>query len=232
MTVVVAALFVAILWQRGSASFELLVYEDPQGRFTFSYPSTFGTPSRGTNDGFAERVAAIRFAAFSSEGVGGELVVTRGPATLDLQAAGGLHDAIAREALPDRWRQTVIAALPRLTVANVCRALAAATHLDPAAAALARIPVPQRLALENLDRLGNVDPVVDTCEARNGVTVFRKSARITAAAPRRSIAGVIRFLEGRYSSVQIVRGAAPVSAGLLEEMRQVVESWHPGNQHD
>jgi hypothetical protein len=232
IAVIITVLLASALWRSGSASVELLVYEDPKGRFTFTYPPGFGAPSRGANDGFADRAAAIRFAAFSSEGVGGELVVTQGPPTLDLQAAGGLHDAIAREALPERWRQAVIAALPRLTAANVCRALAAATHLDPAAPALAPIPPPQRVALENLDRLGNVDPVVDTCAARNGVTVFRKSARITAGAPRRSLDGVVRFLDGPYSSVQIVRGAAAAPAARLEEMRLVLESWRAGTRHD
>jgi hypothetical protein len=232
IAVIITVLLASGLWRAAAAPPELLVYEDPKGRFTVSYPPGFGAPSRGTNDGFADRAAAIRFAAFSSEGVGGELVVTQGPPTLDLQAAGGLHDSIAREALPERWRQTVIAALPRLTAANVCRAIAAATHLDPAAPALAPMPAPGRAAVAHLDSLGNIDPVVDACETRNGVTVFRKSARITAGAPRRSLDGVVRFLDGRYSSVQIVRAAAATPAARLEEMRLVLESWRAGTRHD
>jgi hypothetical protein len=223
---------VSASWRGASASSELLVYEDPQGRFTFSYPPGFGSPARGTNDGFADRVAAIRFATFSSEGIGGELVVTQGPPTLDLQAAGGLYDSIARDALPERWRQTVVDALPRLTAANVCRSLEAPTHLDLAAPALAPIPAPQRGRLEALDRFGNVDSLVESCAIRNGVIVFQKAARIAAGAPRRSIHGAIRFVDGRYSSVQIIRAGASSSLPLLDEMRQVVESWRPGSARD
>jgi hypothetical protein len=46
-------------------------YVDPGRRFRLSYPAEFGAPSPGTNDGFADRVAAIRFAVFSA-GIGGE----------------------------------------------------------------------------------------------------------------------------------------------------------------
>ena len=45
-------------------------YVDPQGRFRFAYPSSFGTASRGTNDGFGDRVAAVLesdFRPFSRE---------------------------------------------------------------------------------------------------------------------------------------------------------------------
>ena len=232
IAVLIAVLLASALWRAAAASPELLVYEDPQGRFTFSYPPGFGSPSRGTNDGFLDRVAAIRFATFSGEGIGGEVVVTQGPPTLDLQAAGGLYDSIARDALPEGWRQTVVAALPRLTAANVCRNLEATTHLALAAPGLAPIPAAQRARLEDVDRFGNIDPLVESCAVRNGVTVFQKAARIAAGAPRRSIYGAVRFVDGRYSSVQIIRAGAPSPLPVLDEMRQVVESWRAGRARD
>src|SRR5262245_11012203 len=41
-------------------------YVDPARRFRFMYPSEFGTTVPGTNDGFQDRVAAIRFSVFSN----------------------------------------------------------------------------------------------------------------------------------------------------------------------
>ena len=70
-----------------------LRYEDPAGRFTFFYPSTFGLPAAGTNDGFEDRVAAVRFSMFPAM-LGGEAVLTRGTPLIDLQAVGGLDDSL------------------------------------------------------------------------------------------------------------------------------------------
>lgn len=78
----------------------LRTYQDPQQRFQFTYPADFGAPSPGTDNGFRDRTAAIRFSE-SSAGVhagriilGGEAVLTSGAPRLDLQAAGGLYDAL------------------------------------------------------------------------------------------------------------------------------------------
>src|SRR5688572_14178572 len=70
-----------------------MTYRDPQGRFTFQYPPSFGTPGRGTDDGFGDRVAAVRFSNLM--GPGGEAVLTTGPIVVDIQALGGLYDPIA-----------------------------------------------------------------------------------------------------------------------------------------
>ena len=75
-------------------------YVDPGRRFRFSYPAEFGAPSRGTNDGFEDRLAAIRFATFPS-GIGGEAALTRGLPVVDFQAAGGLYDPITLEIFPE-----------------------------------------------------------------------------------------------------------------------------------
>ena len=76
-------------------------YTDPQGRFRFEYPASFGAPQRGTNDGFGDRLAAVRFSGLT--GLGGEAVLTRGPLVLDMQALGGLYDPIALEVFPERF---------------------------------------------------------------------------------------------------------------------------------
>ena len=86
---------------------EQLEHRDRDGRFAFSYPARMGSTSIGTNDGFENRVAAIRFSVFSGDGIGGEAVLTQGPVLLDIQAAGGLYDAIAVEVLPQDLKRVV-----------------------------------------------------------------------------------------------------------------------------
>jgi len=49
-------------------------YQDPQKRFAFSYPSEFGASSAGTDDGFGDRVAAVRFSAFSAGVHAGKII--------------------------------------------------------------------------------------------------------------------------------------------------------------
>ncbi len=85
----------------------LRTYQDPQNRFQFTYPAEFGTPEPGTDNGFRDRTASIRFAEFSA-GVygrriilGGEAVLTSEAPQVDLQAAGGLYDAITLQIFPD-----------------------------------------------------------------------------------------------------------------------------------
>src|SRR5438477_9815308 len=74
-------------------------YRDPGGRFTFFYPAAFGIASPGTNDGFGDRVSAVRFSSFPAR-YGGEAVLTRGFPLIDLQAAGGLYDSLTLEIFP------------------------------------------------------------------------------------------------------------------------------------
>src|SRR4029077_757580 len=79
------------------------LYRDPMGRFTFSYPSTLGSTQPGTNDGFQDRVAAIRFSTFPAR-FKGEAVLTRGFPLIDLQAVGGLYDSLTLEIFPEPLR--------------------------------------------------------------------------------------------------------------------------------
>ena len=102
-------------------------YRDAQGRFSFDYPQQFGTPGRGTNDGFEDRVAAVRFSGLA--GLGGEAALTRGRVVMDVQALGGLYDPITFEAFPDAMRRQILAVLPPVTPQSACQLLAVADHV-------------------------------------------------------------------------------------------------------
>ena len=146
-------LYVAILAMLSLAQSEPpRAYADPARRFRFSYPASFGEPSPGTNNGFGDRVAAIRFSVFSS-GIGGEAALTRGFPVIDLQAAGGLYDAIVLEVFPEVIRRQILGALQPLSATNFCNQIAVEQHLDPQAAVFATLTAQQRIG----DRLGGPD---------------------------------------------------------------------------
>jgi hypothetical protein len=209
-----AAFFIAML--------ALQDYRDTGGRFVFSFPAEWGETSPGTNSGFGDRVAAIRFSRFSSgvrDGaivLGGEAVVTKGRVTVDLQAVGGLYDSIALEAFPDAMRAKVVGTLPALSAQNFCEQLGKAQHL------------PGSGPVADLDRMRNVDPVVHRCEREGDVVVFDKESGFRPAQPQRQhVYGAVRFLTGVYSSFQIVRAtAAPPSADTLAAIAAAVKSFH------
>jgi hypothetical protein len=96
----------------------LRTYQDPQGRFQFTYPAAFGTPAAGTDNGFRNRTAAIRFSEFSAGEhagriiLGGEAVLTSGAPQLDLQTVGGLYDAITLQIFPEPIVHVIRNALP------------------------------------------------------------------------------------------------------------------------
>ncbi len=97
-------------------------YVDPKNRFEFTYPTTFGATSAGANDGFGDRVAAVRFKNLS--GLGGEAALTKGFPVIDLQAVGGLYDSITLEILPSALRNSVIQVLGPITPETFCDELA------------------------------------------------------------------------------------------------------------
>ena len=139
-------------------------YQDPQKRFEFTYPAEFGAPSAGTDDGFRDRVAAIRFSEFSA-GVragkiilGGEAVLTKESPQVDLQAAGGLYDGITLQVFPAPVAIDVRSALPRLTAANFCDAIARERHADPSDPRLSSLTAAQKTALAQVDQMGNACP--------------------------------------------------------------------------
>lgn len=127
MKLVFAMLAIGIA--HGQSPDALRTYQDPAGRFEFSYPAGFGSPPAGTDNGFRNRTAAIRFSEFSA-GVrggrvilGGEAVLTSGNVLRDLQAAGGLYDEITLQIFQDRAASLIKSALPALTPALLCGAL-------------------------------------------------------------------------------------------------------------
>jgi hypothetical protein len=197
------------------------VFVDPQGRFEFSYPPSFGEPVRGTDSGFRNRVAAVRFLGLA--GLGGEAALTSGFIDVDIQAVGGLYDAIARGVLQDADVPTLVAALPPLTPANFCSILGATDRaqglkLSPLLLTAARM----------LDVIRNLDPVVRRCAVTDRVAVFRKEATFQSGAmsARQHLFGAVRFLDAPYSSFQLVRGLnVPPSPADLDALERVVRSF-------
>ena len=231
-----AFLMLAFAFAQASRAQDSIVFQDARKRFAFTYPSSFGATSPGTNDGFEDRVSAVRFATFSA-GVhdkeiilGGEAVLTAGFPLVDLQAAGGLYDPITLEIFPAAMRGLILKSLPRLTPANFCDAIKREQHLDPSAPALASINAQQRGAIPNVDRMGNAAPEVVACDVSgNTVSFHKKNSFLPGYAPRH-IYGAIQFLPPPYSSFQLIRGGAGEPAkALLQQMEAIVKSWRAGN---
>ncbi len=200
-------------------------YRDPAGRFVFSYPESFGTVSVGTDNGFGNRVAALRFSVFSSQGNGGEAVVGQGRPSLDVMAAGGLYDDILSGTLPSAMKALVETALPPLTPANLCDQIGREQHLDVSSPPFAALTAAQRTALADLDRMGNVAPTVRRCSQTGDTITFEKEAAVVPGGPRRRTYGAVRFLSGRYTTFQLIRGGANVDEPLLQQLELVVKSF-------
>lgn len=204
------------------------LYRDPGGRFTFSYPSRFGSPSRGTNNGFQDRVAAIAFSSFPAR-FKGEAVLTRGFPLIDLQAAGGLYDGIALEIFPDAVRARVIAQLPRLTAANLCQAVQQLRHLDPSLPAFASLPPPQREAIGQVDVMRNANSRLVECRTTGDVVVFDKQRSFRDGDPVQHVYGAVRFLAAPFSTFQVIAGGDAPDAAMLAALADLVGSFTPRN---
>ena len=221
---------VLIVTTIGAASFQspgLATYRDPQGRFTFEYPVSFGTPGRGTDDGFRDRVAAVRFANLM--GLGGEAVLTTGPIVVDVQALGGLYDPIALQVFPDAIQAQVVAARPPVTRASFCQALGAADHLGAAAG----LPERVREAARSVDRMRNIDPRIVRCQMAGDTVTFHKEATFVSGAvsARQHIFGALRFLDGPFSAFHIVRAApAAPTDEELDVLTRIVGSFNAARQ--
>lgn len=207
-------------------------YKDPQNRFQFTYPAGFGTPGPGTDTGFRNRTAAIRFSEFSA-GVhagritlGGEAVLTSGAPQLDLQAAGGLYDGITLQIFTEPIVNMIRNALPVLTSDKFCNAIGGERHLNPADQRFAGLTAQQRATIASVDRMGNISSKVLRCEVVGDTVTFDKEADFDPAGSSRHIYGSIRFLSTPYSSFQLIRGSGDEPGeALLQEMTAVVNSW-------
>ena len=199
-------------------------YRDPAGRFQFSYPAEFGLPSPGTDNGFGDRLAAIRFSVFSA-GIGGEVALTRGFPVVDIQAVGGLYDAITLQVFPDALRRVIVGGLVPLSAANFCREIAQEQHLDLRAPSLATLTAEQRTMIAATDRIRNVSPRVLQCVVDGPTVTFDKEVGFAPDGPRQRVYGAVRFLDSPYSTFQVVRAGAAPDAGVLRQMTALVKSW-------
>ena len=139
----------------------------------------------GTDNGFANRVAALRFSVFSVQGIGGEAVVHKGPPSLDVQAAGGLYDDIASGTLPGPALTIVGSVLPRLTAANFCERIGREQHVDIASPAFASLAENIRIGIGLMDWLGNVAPTVQRCSTDGDTITFDNDAGAAPGGARR-----------------------------------------------
>ena len=207
-------------------------YLDPRGRFQFSYPASFGAISPGTDDGFDDRVAAIRFENFSSgvsrtggqPTLGGAAVVTRGLPLIDLQAAGGLYDAITLQIFPEAMRAAIVSALPPLRVDTFCAAIGREQHLDPNSPALQFMTPQQRAMVAQADAMRHASPRVLQCTIDGDTVSFDEEVNAPGG-PRLRVYGAVRFLAGEYSTFQLVRGGMPPDPSVVATMTSVVKSW-------
>jgi hypothetical protein len=205
-------------------------YVDPQGRFEFRYPVSFGSPLPGTNNGFGDRIAAIRFSLPppSPFRLGGEAALTRGFPLVDLQAAGGLYDAITLEVFPEPLRRTIAGTLLRLTPASFCREAVRPQHLNLADQAFASLTEREKTAIEQVDRMRNIESRMVRCVVDGQTVTFDKETSSEPGGPRQRIYGAIRFLDGDYSTFQVIRGGADAPDQLtLEQLTTLVNSWRP-----
>ena len=210
----------ATLLQSGST----LPYRDAAGRFSFSYPTAFGAPSAGTNDGFMDRVAAIRFSAFPAQ-FGGEAVLTRGFPLVDLQAVGGLYDSVTLEIFPDHLRAVVVGQLPRLTSANFCAALSQSRHVDPDLPAFRAFTPPQKQAIGQTDVMRNVNPRVVECRRVGDMVSFDKERAFQPGYPTQHVYGAVRFVGEPFSTFQLIAGGASPDRALRSAIEDVVSSF-------
>jgi hypothetical protein len=196
-------------------------YVDPAKRFAFNYPPSFGQPERGTDSGFRNRVAAVRFSGLV--GLGGEAVVTSGFIDVDVQTLGGLYDSIARGVLQDADVPVLVGALPPIAPSNFCSVLGSSDRVQG-------LKIAPRLlgAAKILDAMRNLNPLVHRCTVTGGVVVFHKETTFQsgAMAARQHLYGALRFLDAPYSSFQIVRGLnTPPSDADVTVLEQVVRSF-------
>jgi hypothetical protein len=199
-------------------------YVDSGRRFRFSYPAEFGAPSPGTDDGFQDRVAAIRFSVFSS-GIGGEVALTSGFPVVDIQAAGGLYNSITLQIFPEPMRRLIVQALTPLSATSFCQQIAQEQHLDPQVAALAGLTTQQKSLIASTDRMRNVSPRVLHCLVDGTTVTFDKEVASQPGGPRQHVYGAIRFLESPYATFQVVRAGPAPGSSVLNQMASLVKSW-------
>jgi hypothetical protein len=203
------------------------VYRDPAARFSFLYPSSYGSIGPGTDDGFLDRVAVFHFASFPAR-FGGEPALTKGFPLIDLQALGGLYDNLTLQIFPEPLRTRVVSQLPRLTLTNFCAALAESRHLDPALPVFGSLPQPQRDAIGGTDVMRNANPHVLDCRTKGDLITFDKERAFGPGDPLQHVYGTVRFLSGTYSTFQLIAGGDAPRPAVTQEIEDLVASFRIG----
>jgi hypothetical protein len=189
-------------------------YDDTKDRFSFRYPPDYGKTSRGTNSGFGNRAVALRFTNFSS-GIyngniflGGEAVLTKGRVTLDIQAAGGLYDAISMEVFSKPIRKKLVKILPPLNASNLCEMLVREDHIDLSKNGLRSLSSKMKNGIKQIDGMRNLKPKLIFCKVSGNTVSFHKTAtfQVGVNQSRQHIYGAVKFLRFPYSSFQMIRG--------------------------
>ena len=199
-------------------------YRDSAGRFTFAYPVAFGATSPGTDDGFHNRLRAIRFEHFPAR-FGGEAVLRRGSVRLDLQAAGGLYDEITLGIFPAAARAVVEANLPAISAATLCAALGATSHVDPNLPQFQALKPQERAGIASVDALGDGDPHVVSCRVTGDIVTFEKTQVAIPGADPRHVFGAVRFLTGDATTFQIIGGGVAPGPDVLPALTAAVASY-------
>ncbi len=97
--------------------------------------------------------------------------------------------------------------------------------MDTEKAAFVGLTPAQKEALIATDRMRNVDPKVVRCTVDGAVVTFDKEAAFTPGGPRQHVYGAVRFLDGAYTTFQMIRGGDAPSAQALDQLTAVVKSW-------
>lgn len=209
-------------------------YQDPEDRFQFDYPASFGRAVRGADDGFRDRVAVIRFSEFSSGFrdkrivLGGEAVLTSGLPLLELQAAGGLYNALTLQIFPENVSTVVRSAAPVLSAASFCEIVGRERHIHSTDLGLRSLTDQQINAVLQVDPIGNLEPAVERCRVDGDTVTFDKKSMTVPGGPRRHIHGAVRFLASPYSTFQLIRGTGDAPApDVLDQITALVKSWRP-----
>jgi len=198
-----------------------LTLPDKSAQVTF--PDSLGTP--GT-----DHIIAGWLIVFPRGGANGRSIhisVSTGPVLILEGAAGGLYDpGYAPPLLEEDELARLRKALPPLTAANLCRAIASNSSLSGLDPYLKRESSATQEQLRFLDSFGHWQPEVLECHGDGNVVSFVEHVGLSPESPgskRTYVFGTVVFLKGRYSCAQAVqRSLLPPTAEERELMRRIV----------
>jgi len=164
----------------------------------------------------------------------GTLMVTEGPPQATFTAVGGLYDyTMSGGVYEEDLIRRVWHALPRLTPLRFCEQIRREAHLEPVPRPLRDLPDSTVEDLREFDRFGHIAPKVRFCTVEGSTVTFDEIVTLEPGDPEPTHTyGVIRFLSGRFSSVQFIQGGQrkPPTAEQLALMRRMVDSFRVQSQ--